>query len=470
MATITIGADDFAPTGPAPAEAWFKFRRYRLDRRGPRLGSELAWTVELDAEGNATTKLPADEAGNAIVITSNYPGFTQVTVAGYPDDVGTLTALLAYEVDPATLRTTSSAAAAWTLAVDRVGVLVTAAVGYVAAAAASALDSARSALASSDSARSSGTSAFNAGQSAATSLGHANESAAAATRAAGSAAEAIGVANSSVVNAFLNIVDQQARLIFRRKNNTEFDVGDIRGPQGVPGAGVPWGVSLGNVSLDTITTPGVYRQVTSANATLANSYPYAGNIGILEVFEQTGANNVVQRFTSQGGPSGNMRGIYQRRRNGTVWDGWQFIARQRVDQTAGRATYLWDDVAGRDQLIDGDTGFRSLNELLGLTSGNARIRRTSYTVSLTLQGAVLGDKSGTVDLPAIPAGFLPSVNTSFVAFVNQQPVWAFIGTNGVVRIYGVIAGQSVQGIITFHTSQAWPTALPGTASGTIPNI
>lgn len=204
MAPLTIGADDFDADGPVPADAWFKFRRYRLDRRGPRLGSELAWTVTLDDGGNATTELPADQAGNALVITSSYPGFTQVTVAGYPEDVGTLARLLTYEVDPATLRQSSSAAAAWSLIVARVEALVATAVGHVAAAAASAAAAARSALGAADSASSSGTSAFNAGQSAATALGHANDAAAQAREAVAPIAAEIATGRLSVENVDLN--------------------------------------------------------------------------------------------------------------------------------------------------------------------------------------------------------------------------------------------------------------------------
>lgn len=135
MATLTIGVDDYATTGPVPAVgAWFKFRRYRIDADTPRLGTVKPWVAQLDADGNGETVLPDSPPGNALVITSNVPGFFQVAVTGYPEQDMTLTDLLGYEVELSSLGINRTATAAWYLIVDQVTALVAQAAAQVAVA------------------------------------------------------------------------------------------------------------------------------------------------------------------------------------------------------------------------------------------------------------------------------------------------------------------------------------------------
>lgn len=291
-----------------------------------------------------------------------------------------------------------------------------------------------------------------------------------------SAGQAVVTANAASAALPRNPLVVGDDLTFALADGTPINAGNVRGPQGLAGAGVPWGTSLGNVSLDTITTPGVYRQITAANATLANAYPYAGNIGVLEVFEQTGTNNVIQRFTAQGGVSGNMRGIYQRRRNSTVWDAWQYIARQRVADggTAGRAIYTWDDVNGRDQLIYGDTGLRNIlaDLVVGATAASLQLRRVGQLVELSIDTLAV-TASGTITVYTLPVGFRPSGTRRNVISSTGGPSAGrnlLAATGGAITLGAAATGETYNTCLTFFTSDAWPATLPGAALGTIPNL
>lgn len=141
----------------------------------------------------------------------------------------------------------------------------------------------------------------------------------------------------------------------------------------------------------------------------------------------------------------------------------------RTDRTAGIAMYTADTVAGREQLIYGDTGLRRINTETGQTgTGNVYVRRVGYLVTIYFVNAVFGILAGTVDLPALPSGFRPRVNSNGTVFVNSTPNRSIIISNGIPRLYGLTAGAQVDGTLTFQTENPWPTTLPGDVISTPP--
>ncbi|TDL44064.1 pyocin knob domain-containing protein [Microbacterium oleivorans] len=247
---------------------------------------------------------------------------------------------------------------------------------------------------------------------------------------------------------------------------------------------VPFHGELGTADLNAVTLTGAYAQQTAGAATLARNYPIASGGGVLEVVRLGGSSGgrVLQRYTVQNGVAGAiMRGIYERRMWDGAWGPWYFIATQRVDQTAGRAIYTWDDLNNREQLIYGDTGWRNITALLvnGWLPNSASslfIRRVSSQVFLRIVG-IKNDGANTssdafLDTAAIP-GFrgAGSQNWHAVAtgsasnpaiLVREQAGALSVANRAQTPSGGLFA------TLTWPTDETWPTTLPGTANGAIP--
>lgn len=225
-------------------------------------------------------------------------------------------------------------------------------------------------------------------------------------------------------------------------------------------------IPLGTSDLNTITVAGKYVQGNGTNATLARNYPRDNIAGILEVLVLTSA-ALVQRFTINYGSGPNATtGFFVRRYNGGFWDPWRFISAQRVDNSAGRAIYVMDDSATREQMIYGDTGRRNITSLFGtaVTAGNVLIQRYGRLVTIVLDNVTVPVGAGTV-AGIIPAGFRPT--SAGVYAVGYSPNTATIWGNGDINLP---TGSARYGSFTYPTENAWPTSLPGTADGAIPNL
>lgn len=238
------------------------------------------------------------------------------------------------------------------------------------------------------------------------------------------------------------------------------------------------GIPLGTVDLDLVTLPGAYQQASNGSSTLAKNYPKAAIVGCLEVVSVTTGSLLIQRFTAFGGDSISHPRTWIRRRSGAGWSPWSFMPTQRVDQTAGRALYTYDEQNSRDQLIQGDTGWRDISSLLkDGWAGSVYIRREDYRV--TVRFDALNPAALTTNAPLVlPLGFAPNVfDERFIlhhAIADTTPPAtvrrgrAF--TNRIIEIYCPAAGGLLYGSFSFSLTSAWPTALPGTAVGAIPNV
>lgn len=239
------------------------------------------------------------------------------------------------------------------------------------------------------------------------------------------------------------------------------------------------GTALGMTDLDTVTTPGVWFQTLAANATAARHYPTeATNTWSLDV-RLVGAGAVLQIATPVGG-AGAHRGrvVFVRRLGGGVWDAWRPIPTQRIDNTAGRAVYTWDDTVTptpREQLVYYDSGWRILSTvaapgLLNGWTGDARIRRcNAWDVELVLSSLTGGTAAGLLQLPV---GWTPKRARNIEhrpLSDGGSPAWGTITAAGLVSLKNDVALNTTGVSIMFTTVDPAPTTLPGTADGTIPN-
>ncbi|MEX8058566.1 hypothetical protein [Microbacterium sp. 16-032] len=237
------------------------------------------------------------------------------------------------------------------------------------------------------------------------------------------------------------------------------------------------GESLGTSDLNTIVKTGTYVQATGSNATLARNYPKATVGGVLEVVSLFAGSTVQRLYIAYGSGPNVQVGHYERRQNGGAWDPWAFYARRRWDQTAGRAAYEYNPEADAEQLIYGDTGWRNITTSVvnGWNANNLSIRRVGHRATLVAEG--LTGAAATAQLAiALPSGFsgsgLPiSPRGLFHSATYPSAVYrAFIG--GVLELQfpgWTTAMPTVFGEMSWYTSDAWPTSLPGSASGTIPS-
>lgn len=244
---------------------------------------------------------------------------------------------------------------------------------------------------------------------------------------------------------------------------------------------------LGTTNLDVVTVAGTYIQGTGASATVANNYPFEGATGLLEVFRVTSAAdaNLMQRLSVVWNTPHGGRGIYERVKfgSGTAWGAWRFIPTERIDKTAGLAIYTWDPASAREQIVYGDTGRRNINTLITLPTGavvsggnNWIVRRYGTMVTLELaDGLEFTTGFSYTAFMNLPVGFRPFS-------YDRNPIFSRSGAStvgmiqplptGDVRIMstGSTATITTGMIARWDTLDAWPTSLPGTAVGTIPNL
>lgn len=260
-------------------------------------------------------------------------------------------------------------------------------------------------------------------------------------------------------------------------------------PKGDPG-GVLRGPNLGTSNLDTITVMGFYHQTNPANSTVVRNYPQAGLLYNLEVISATSDDlYVVQEatpLTTTYTPTS--RSFFRRQRVNGVWQPWRVFNSIRVDNTAGRAIYQWDDTTSREQRIYGDTGWRALTSWTsdGVITGNPLtegmaptpgkaghilVKRENNRVMYRITAVTY---SGPTSLPHI-TGFTSSslyYNLPVIFGPNtvSSRVWVGGSTMFLFSSLGNSSDASYATTFEFQTSDAWPTTLPGTAHGAVGNI
>jgi hypothetical protein len=254
------------------------------------------------------------------------------------------------------------------------------------------------------------------------------------------------------------------------------------GPKGDPG-GITLGTDLGTADINQIVTPGVYRLPSTQTGLLLRNFPRDTDTGILIVHNRT-ADSATATQEWQPIMNGTASiGRFIRTRNTSTWGPWKFIPVQRVDQTAGRAIYTWDDVNNREQIIYGDTGWRDVTSsiLAPFTVNGLRLRRNLNRVTIQWDSLSSPPAAPSGSAFTAPAGFTVSNRdpSYFGRSTIQQAansignLWSF-GWNSASLIPQQCVGSwfsslYFNGGFTYLTDDPWPTTLPGTAVGTIPN-
>jgi hypothetical protein len=242
-----------------------------------------------------------------------------------------------------------------------------------------------------------------------------------------------------------------------------------RGDKGDPG-GITLGTSLGTTDLNTITTAGVYRQGSSVPVNA--NYPTT-DLGVLVVHQPSANPWVIQEYQPQATVSPRQGQVFYRRTytNTSGWTAWRSYSATRVDQTAGRVIYQWDDLNNRDQLIYGDTGRRLITPA-GFTAGTVTVRRSGSTVALYVVGGTMTASGDYVFPDAIPVGFRPHANSYYLYRQNVTMTTRSISITsaGIITIVGYDNTANMSAVCVWDTTDNWPATLPGTASGSIPNL
>jgi len=142
-----------------------------------------------------------------------------------------------------------------------------------------------------------------------------------------------------------------------------------------------------------------------------------------------------------------------------------------TDESVGRRIFTYDNVNQRFQQTYGDTGLRNMTSALGgsshYTINNADLRRVGSMVEFycdftTTASWVAGDT-----LVVLPAGFdLPLSRYGAITFYASSAAAISSGYN--VNLYSLATGTTYRVHGTWQVTSAWPTSLPGTASGSIP--
>lgn len=260
-------------------------------------------------------------------------------------------------------------------------------------------------------------------------------------------------------------------------DNPIFNFDIPQGEKGEPGGFVA-GTDLSTIHLNTILVAGIYRQGNGVNCTTALGYPTSNNAtGTLTVLTPL-PNNVVQEWQYALGSQG--RRVFWRRYttdSGANWSSWASYNSSRTDNTAGRAIYTWDESVGREQLIYGDTGIRRVETDFknGWVANIASLRRNNNTVSLGIYNANPAAQTSATAY-TLPLGFRPGSYGGNLGFPIRSASlagdWMQVTTAGDVNLSTTngIVGSGYIVHFTFTTADAWPTVLPGTASGSIPNL
>lgn len=145
------------------------------------------------------------------------------------------------------------------------------------------------------------------------------------------------------------------------------------------------------------------------------------------------------------------------------------FASSRFSQLAGRVMYAWNDAASLEQLVYADSGRRLLTAA-EFTGGQFLIRRYGAMVTLNAVGMIMANGNIT-SVGLIPSGFRPPYNSYYPYREGVgDPGKAIIAfSNGDIQFRNVANGAGgITAIATWETADAWPTTLPGTASGTLP--
>jgi hypothetical protein len=140
-----------------------------------------------------------------------------------------------------------------------------------------------------------------------------------------------------------------------------------------------------------------------------------------------------------------------------------------TDESAGRRIFEWDYLNSRWQMTYGDTGWRSITPENSWT-GTLYVRRQGNICQIIT--TPVGGASASADtIWTVPSGFRPGgSSTHYITGLNgaNPTVTENLGLGTTLAARTTRTAYNFSCNYTYMTSDAWPTSLPGTASGVIP--
>jgi hypothetical protein len=161
---------------------------------------------------------------------------------------------------------------------------------------------------------------------------------------------------------------------------------------------------------------------------------------------------------------------------------WHVVSGQASDESVGRRLWKFEQALAASsttagvgwQLIHADTGQRDMRAVTmenGWTVAGTDMRLRRIGNMVTFRGTPDAAAATSDTFYTLPSGFRPASSAIFgtatVATTAGATRLLEIGSNGVCKIYSRSTGAQWFSA-TFDTNDAWPTSLPGSASGTIP--
>ncbi|ALY09556.1 hypothetical protein LAROYE_29 [Arthrobacter phage Laroye] len=256
-----------------------------------------------------------------------------------------------------------------------------------------------------------------------------------------------------------------------------FDFYIPRGAKGEPGnLGAPIQIAAGT-DWNNLTTSGLYWTLGGDYASFTNApaLNVPGGQALMVHVVARGATILNQRVTLT--TTSQIAQVYIERSQITgTWGPWRYSPTVTYkDDTTGRTAYMYDWINNRSQLVYGDTGRRNISSIANGTftgGGKLTIRREGSVVDIYCVGWVPGSV-GTTHLLAsgLPSGFKPSNSRTWFSSQNSQPcnsVMAFDASTITIITNSDSVGVGFS--FSYSTTDSWPTTLPGTADGSIPNL
>ena len=142
-----------------------------------------------------------------------------------------------------------------------------------------------------------------------------------------------------------------------------------------------------------------------------------------------------------------------------------------TDESVGRRLFQWDANNSRWQMTYGETGIRDVASSLETGEGyttvtNLELRRIGNTVQLQAVTLARGSTgSGDKYFYALPTGFWPDQTVYFRTGISDCFAYVLVSDG---KVYIRTASTSDGLTLSWMTTTAWPTTLPGSAVGSIP--
>ncbi|AZS08723.1 hypothetical protein KDJ02_gp02 [Arthrobacter phage Litotes] len=239
------------------------------------------------------------------------------------------------------------------------------------------------------------------------------------------------------------------------------DPGGIVNPANI-GAGYDW---------NNLIVSGMYYATGSDLAGQPNSPP-AMAIGVNIMVQARNASVVTQVAWTVSNAQSQIQ--FMRSLVSGTWGPWRVVRNTNVDNTVGKVISIWDETQNRSQIIYGDTGDRDISTTYGNgTFAVLKVRRVGSWVELVCLGWVPpANSTANALLSSLPVGYRNYNSRAFAAVDNNttlRPATLSANTSG-LSIPGNTTASSISFSLTYQTLDTWPTVLPGTAVGSIPNL